>query len=133
MKDVIIIGAGGHAAEIDEYIKYSQRVTGKRELNVIGFLDDDPDNYARYRLSAPLLGGIKDHSVIDGQAYIIGIANLKYRRLFVDKFLEGSGVFVSFIHAGAYVSVICTYWRGCDYRPERQHRTQCANWQLHTD
>ncbi|NLD64893.1 MAG: acetyltransferase [Bacteroidales bacterium] len=112
MKTVIIIGAGGHAAEIDDYIKYSQSVTGKRELNVIGFLDDNPDNYAGYRLSAPLLGGIKGHKVAPGQAYIIGIANLKYRRLFVERFLAGGAVFVSFIHPSVYMSESATIGEG---------------------
>ena len=104
MKDVIIIGAGGHGAEIDEYIRYSQKISGQKELNIIGFLDDNPDNYSRYRLSAPLLGGIKDHKVVPGQAYIIGIANLKYRRLFVERFLAEGAVFVSFAHTSAYIS-----------------------------
>ena len=74
MTEVIIIGAGGHAAEIDEYITHSQKVTQEQELQVIGFLDDDPENYARYKLSAPLLGGVKDHRVIKAQGYVIGIA-----------------------------------------------------------
>ncbi len=104
MTDVIIIGAGGHAAEIDEYIAYSQKVTGNNELNIIGFLDDNPENYARYQLSAPLLGGVKDHKLQRGHGYIIGIANLKYRRLFVDRFKAEGALFVSFIHCGAYVS-----------------------------
>ena len=104
MTDVIIIGAGGHAAEIDEYIAYSQKVTVKMEFNVIGFLDDNPANYARYNHSAPLLGGIKDHKVLRSNGYIIGIANLKYRRLFVDMFKAEGADFVSFIHCGAYVS-----------------------------
>jgi sugar O-acyltransferase (sialic acid O-acetyltransferase NeuD family) len=104
MRDVIIIGAGGHAAEIDEYIRYSQKVTGIMELNIIGFLDDNPDNYNRYNFSAPLLGGAKDHQVIKGHCYIIGIANLKYRRFFVDKHRAEGGNFVSFIHVGAYIS-----------------------------
>jgi sugar O-acyltransferase (sialic acid O-acetyltransferase NeuD family) len=104
MKDVIIIGAGGHAAEIDEYIKYSQKITGKRELNITGFLDDNPDNYARYRLSAPLLGGIKDHIVNREQYYIIGIASLEFRRFFVDRFVSEGAVFVSFVHCSAYLS-----------------------------
>jgi len=104
MTDIIIIGAGGHAAEIDEYIIYSQKVTGIKELNIIGFLDDNPANYASYKFSAPLIGGIKDHEVIAGHGYIIGIANLKYRRLFVDKFKAAGAQFVSFIHCGAYVS-----------------------------
>jgi sugar O-acyltransferase (sialic acid O-acetyltransferase NeuD family) len=104
MIDVIIIGAGGHAAEIDEYIKYSQKMTGNRELNLLGFLDDNPENYARYKLSAPLLGSATDHEVINRQGYIIGIASLKYRRLFVDRYKAKGAHFVSFSHCGAYIS-----------------------------
>ena len=104
MKDIIVIGAGGHGAEIDEYIIYSQKTTGIKELNVVGFLDDNPENYANYKLSAPLIGGVRDHKVIKGQYYIIGIANLKYRRLFIDKFISEGAEFVSFVHCNAYVS-----------------------------
>jgi sugar O-acyltransferase (sialic acid O-acetyltransferase NeuD family) len=104
MKDVIIIGAGGHAAEIDEYINYSQNVTGRKELNIIGFLDDNPGNYARYKFSAPLIGGVRANKVIKGQGYIIGIANLQYRHLFVAMYKAEGAHFVSFIHCGAYVS-----------------------------
>jgi len=104
MKNVIIIGAGGHGAEIDEYIRYSQLKTGVKEFRVSGFLDDDPGNYARYKLSAPLLGGLRDHKVSKDHLYIIGIANLKYRRYFVDKFIAEGAVFASFVHFSAYVS-----------------------------
>lgn len=104
MKNVIIIGAGGHGAEIDEYIKYSQKTTGVQELNIIGFLDDNPSNYASYKLSAPLLGGLGEQKIIKGQYYIIGIANLNHRRLFIDKFKAEGAEFVTFIHCTAYVS-----------------------------
>jgi hypothetical protein len=50
------------------------------------------------------LGGIKDHKVVKEQGYIIGIANLKYRRLFVDKFKAEGARFIKFIHCNAYVS-----------------------------
>jgi sugar O-acyltransferase (sialic acid O-acetyltransferase NeuD family) len=104
MKDVIIIGAGGHGAEIDEYIKYSEKIKGFREFNVYGFIDDDPQNYFSYKFSAPLLGGIKDHRPIYGQSYIMGIANIKYRRHFIEKFKSLGAVFITFIHCTAYIS-----------------------------
>ena len=104
MRDVIIIGAGGHSAEIDEYIRHSQKITGINELTVVGFLDDDSLNYSNYRFSAPLLGPIKDHKIIKGQHYVIGIANLNYRRLFVDKFKADGAEFIGFIHCSAYIS-----------------------------
>jgi sugar O-acyltransferase (sialic acid O-acetyltransferase NeuD family) len=104
MTDVIIIGAGGHAAEIDEYIRHSQKTTGRKELNISGLLDDNPDNYHRYKFSAPLLGGIQSHEIIGGGTYIIGIASLKYRRNFVEKFKTAGALFITFVHCSAYVS-----------------------------
>jgi len=112
MKDVIIIGAGGHAAEIDEYIKHSQKLSSVSELRVTGFLDDNPSNYENYRFSAPLLGSIRDHKVKKGQNYIIGIAQLKYRRLFIDKFIAMGAEFVTFIHHNAYFSESATIGEG---------------------
>jgi sugar O-acyltransferase (sialic acid O-acetyltransferase NeuD family) len=104
MKNVIVIGAGGHAAEIDEYIGYSQKVTGIKEFNIVGFLDDNPTNYEKYNFSAPLLGGIRNHEIKKELEYIIGIANLKYRRLIVDNYRKVGAHFASVIHIGAYVS-----------------------------
>ena len=52
MKKVIVLGAGGHAAEIDEYIRHTQRVTLKRDLKIVGFLDDNANNYSKYAFSA---------------------------------------------------------------------------------
>ena len=54
MTDIIIIGSGGHGAELDEYIQYSNQLKVTNEYKVIGFLDDNPNNYANYTLSAPL-------------------------------------------------------------------------------
>jgi len=104
MTKVIIIGAGGHAAEIDEYIKYCREKAGNKTLNVVGFLDDNPEGYSRYKFSAPFLGGIKDHSVIAEYKYIIGIANTEYRYLLVNQLLSRGASFVSFIHCSAYIS-----------------------------
>jgi sugar O-acyltransferase (sialic acid O-acetyltransferase NeuD family) len=112
MTDAIVIGAGGHAAEIDEYIRISQKVTGISILSIIGFLDDNPTNYARYKFSAPLLGGVTDHKVKKSCGYLIGIANLQYRRTFVDRYKTEGAHFVSFVHYGAYISGSCVIGEG---------------------
>lgn len=104
MIDVIIIGAGGHAAEIDEYIKYSQKNTGFEEFKIIGFLDDNPRSYSFYRFSAPYLGEIKKHKIIKDQHYIIGIADIEYRKNFINLFKNNGAEFISFKHCNAYVS-----------------------------
>lgn len=103
-KNVIILGAGGHGAELDEYIKYGNRLDKLKNINVIGFLDDDPDNYHRYQLSAPLLGSICDHEVRSDCEYLIGIANLKYRRKIVENFLDSGAVFSNYIHPESFIS-----------------------------
>jgi sugar O-acyltransferase (sialic acid O-acetyltransferase NeuD family) len=104
MSDIIIIGAGGHAAEIDEYIRYSHEISWKKEKRIIGFLDDNEANYRRYKLSAPLLGDIKTHEIRKNCEYIIAIANLQNRRSIVDKYKAEGAQFSSFVDCRAYVS-----------------------------
>lgn len=112
MQEIIIIGAGGHAAEIDEYLKHNRRVTGVKEFKVIGFLDDNPENYLHYKFSAPLLGNVKEHRVVNGVHYIIGIAGLEYRRPIVERFLEEGGHFTTIIHCSSYISESATIGTG---------------------
>ncbi len=104
MKNIIIIGSGGHGAELDDYIKYNNKHDPENELKVIGFLDDNPANYANYKLSAPLIGGVRDHVVRTDVEYLMGIANLTYRKLFVDRYTKDGAKFISLIHPTAYIS-----------------------------
>jgi sugar O-acyltransferase (sialic acid O-acetyltransferase NeuD family) len=104
LSNVIIIGAGGHAAEIDDYINYSQNINGSEEIKIVGFLDDNPNSYESYELSAPYIGRIMDHQVSKDVYYLMGIANLNYRKPIIEKFLEKGALFLSFIHKTASVS-----------------------------
>jgi len=103
MKEVIIIGSGGHGAELDDYIYYNRK-HGAEEYKIIGYLDDNPDNYSSYSFSAPLIGGVKDHDVRRDIYYIMGIANLAYRQKFVEQYIKSGAKFLSLIHAAAYIS-----------------------------
>lgn len=104
MENLIIIGAGGHAAELDDYLLCSGKSGGESSWKLLGFLDDSSANYERYRFSAPWLGGIAAHRVRSDCTYLIGIANLKFRRYFVHLFLEQGARFASYIHPTAWVS-----------------------------
>ncbi len=42
MKEVIVVGAGGHGAEIDDYINYNNKYT-EQQLKIKGYLDDNPE------------------------------------------------------------------------------------------
>lgn len=103
MIEVIIVGSGGHGAEIDEYIAFNNRNLNE-PLKVVGFLDDNPDNYNSYQLSAPLLGGVQNHIVNRDIYYVMGIANLKYRKKFVTEYSHNGANFINVIHSAAYIS-----------------------------
>lgn len=102
---VIIIGAGGHAAEISDYLEYSNsQNTPDSEVEIVGYLDDDFDKYLHYCLKFPYLGSISEHQIVSNVHYIIGIANLVYRKKFVELFLERGAKFSSYIHPTASIS-----------------------------
>lgn len=112
MKKVIIVGSGGHGAELDDYVRYGN-ISGKGDaIEILGYLDDNPDNYHRYQFSAPLLGSIKDHDIRSNCSYIIGIANLKYRRKIVESYLEKGAEFITYIHPESFVSESASVGKG---------------------
>lgn len=112
MKKVIIVGSGGHGAELDDYIRYGNEIGKGEALEILGYLDDNPDNYLRYQFSAPLLGTIEDHKTRSDCSYIIGIANLKYRREIVESFLDKGAKFISYVHPESFVSKSATIGTG---------------------
>lgn len=104
MEKYIIIGAGGHAAEIDEYLAHANILSGTSKYSVCGFIDDNAAGYNAYAFSAPYLGTIKDHVIDNSCFYIMGIANLAFRKAITEDFLAKGAVFKTFIHPLAYVS-----------------------------
>ena len=104
MTNIIIVGASGHAAEIDEYIAYENKRFQLNRFRVVGFLDKSPENYARYQFSAPLLGGINNHVIRNDCKYMMGIANLARRKPLVEHLLERGAEFVTYIHPDTYIS-----------------------------
>lgn len=103
MKKVIIIGAGGHAAELRDYINHFNKLS-EEQIIVEGFLDDSKANYEHYNYNEPFLGTIVDHKVRSDVKYLMGIANIKYRRSIVEKFLQAGATFTGLIHPTALIS-----------------------------
>lgn len=112
MKNVIIIGAGGHAAEIRDYICHHNLARPDKVITVLGFIDDNENNYDHYDFAEPYLGTIKNHLVNQKVFYLMGIANLKYRRPIIEMFQEKGANFTSFIHPTAIISRTCEIGEG---------------------
>jgi acetyltransferase EpsM len=104
MKKVILIGAGGHAAELRDYIRFNNNMPNRKKIEVEGFIDDDPSTYEHYAYEEAFLGAIKGHEVRQDVCYLMAIANLKYRRLIIERFIEEGAELIGFIHPTALIS-----------------------------
>jgi acetyltransferase EpsM len=104
MKNIIIIGAGGHAAELNDYIGLHNKCKPNEQIHIMGFIDDDQTIYEHYGYEAPYLGFIKDHEINESVFYLMGIANLKFRKEITETFLLNGAKFTGFIHPTVVIS-----------------------------
>lgn len=56
MKDVVILGAGGHAREVADVVVAC--IAAGAPLRLVGFVDDDPTKHGRMLTEGPVLGGL---------------------------------------------------------------------------
>jgi acetyltransferase EpsM len=112
MKKVIIIGAGGHAAELRDYINHHNAARPTDRFEVLGFIDDDEKNYLHYGFREPFLGQIENHTVRNDIFYLMGIANVAYRKPIVEKFESYGAKFTGLIHPTAIISPSCEIGEG---------------------
>lgn len=116
MEKVIIVGAGGHAAELIDYLMYMNQLsiaTTAQKWEVEGLIDDSESNYHQYQYSLPYLGTIKEHQVRNDVNYIMGIANMKYRRIIIEQLLQKGAKFATIVHPLALVSPSAKIGMGC--------------------
>jgi len=112
MKQIIIIGAGGHAAELNDYINHHNTARPADRMILVGLIDDNPENHSHYGFSAPYLGTVDDHEVREDVYYLMGIANLSYRKPIIEKFLTRGAKFTGLIHPTAIISPSATIGEG---------------------
>lgn len=92
MKDVIIIGAGGHARVIADIVRC-------RQDRLLGFLDDHAKSGTE---EIPVLGTVKDYVNYPDACFVIGIGNAAVRRK-IAKEIKGVQWYTA-IHPAAVVS-----------------------------
>lgn len=111
IKEIIIVGAGGHAAELVDYIRVWNQLQ-KELIEIKGLIDDNRGNYLHYNFSAPFLGSIVDHVVDENCYYLMGIANIEFRKKIVLDLLEKGAKLSGFIHPSAEISPSATIEEG---------------------
>lgn len=115
MKKVIIVGAGGHAAELVDYLVYINQLSqlNTDQYEILGLIDDSEANYHSYNYNYPYLGSIQNHKVNADVGYVMGIANMKYRRVIIEKLLAAAAHFATLIHPTSLISPSATIGAGC--------------------
>jgi acetyltransferase EpsM len=104
MTKTILIGAGGNAAEVREYIRFHNKVKPTEPIEVLGYLDVDDVNYKRYQYEEPYLGTAEDHEIITGAAYMFCFGNLAYKKQLAEAFKAKGALFFTFIHPTALIA-----------------------------
>lgn len=112
MKKVIIIGSGGHAAELRDYINHHNAARPNEKMKVLGFIDDNKSGYDHYEFDEPYLGKIEGHRIMVDAHYLMGIANLDYRAPIIEEFLEKGAQFTGLVHPSAIISPTCEIGEG---------------------
>lgn len=112
MKKIIMIGAGGHAAELRDYINHSNAARPLQQIVVLGYIDDEENNYYHYEFSEEYLGAIENHVIRKDVFYLMGIANLDYRRSIIESFKSNKAKFIGLIHPTAIISPTAEFGEG---------------------
>lgn len=108
MDKIIIVGSGGHAAELRDYINHNNNARPADRIEVLGYIDDDKSTYEHYGFAEPYLGNIQGHEVRPDAKYLMGIANLAYRKTIIETLESKGAKFRGLIHPTAIISPSAT-------------------------
>ena len=101
--DVFIVGAGGFAAELTEYIVDNNNNTNKR-INIKGYFDINIENYKKYDFKAPFLGNEVDYDFKEGSIVLIASGDSNLRKKVVENLQYKKIKFENFIHYSCLIS-----------------------------
>ena len=112
MKNIVIIGSGGHAKVVADILLKRKEVL-KEELNIIGFLDDNFQNL-EYReiFNIPILGSLEliEEFKNKDYEYIIAIGNNLIRKKIAEKY--SNLIYYTAIHPTAVIGNMVTIEEG---------------------
>lgn len=101
--EVKIIGAGGFAMELAEYIEDNNRHLEEKVL-IEGFFDIDDKSYNINQFTAPYLGSEKDYAFTDDDNVLIAIGDLETRNKVIDYLNDTAANIISFVHHSSIIA-----------------------------
>lgn len=103
---LIIVGSGAVAAEITSMIEDTDYgdVSG---IEIKGYLEYDYNlepYYSRYNYEKPVLGNLESYAPSTEDYFVIGVANVAFRKTVIDKLGRKGAQFVNLIHNTAIIA-----------------------------
>ena len=105
MTKIVIVGSGGLAADLTTYFENTSSRYYK-DLSIKGYLDYEYNiekYWKRYDFDKPVLNDIDNYRINDDEYFVIGIADIKFRKIVIEKIKERGGRFINLIHPTALV------------------------------
>lgn len=87
MDDIYVVGTGGFASEVTEYI------VERNDFNIAGYFGNDCEEYLKYSYKAPFLGSEDGFSFNVGDKIVVAIAESKLRKKITAKLAETGCIF----------------------------------------
>ena len=110
MKNLIIIGAGGVGREVSLMIQQINEL--EPTWNMIGFIDDNADNWGKVINGYSVIGGLDSLGFFSADTYVvIAIANYKVKKRIVSK-LNGKYKFATIVHPRVWIHDFMTLGEG---------------------
>ena len=106
MKNLYIVGAGGLGRKL---LVCLRRLNSDNRWNIRGFLDDNRNALDAVKCDLPIVGGISDWAVEDGQVFAMGISNPHTKHVVSDMLLAKGAIFETIVSPdvilGDYVEI----------------------------
>lgn len=102
MTRIVIVGAGGHAQVIADVILCRARLG--EDVQLLGFVDDNPRLLSREILGVKVLGLIAQLTEFEPEAVIVGIGDNVTRARVYRQLKSGGATFATAIHPRAFVA-----------------------------
>lgn len=101
MKNIVIIGAGGVGRETSLIIQKINEL--ELTWNLIGFIDDNQDNWGKVINGYPIIGGIDSLELLTPDTYlVIAIANYEVKKKIVNK-INNKFKFATIVHPKVWI------------------------------
>lgn len=110
MKNIVIIGAGGVGREVSLIIQQINEL--EQTWNLLGFIDDNTDNWGKVINGYSVIGGIDSLEFLSNDTYIvIAIANYEVKKNIVSK-INNKFKFATIVHPKVWIHDYMTVGEG---------------------